>query len=408
LALHGGTRLAGDFDSSTRRDEMKGRRWALLGMWILSLAAISFYGGAVSYGFFFSVTLLPVVSFVYLLAVAVRFKVYQEAGSRNMVCGQPMPYFFVLQNEDCFAFTGVSVRMYSDFSYVEELPDHIEYELLPGDRFTYETKLVCRYRGEYEVGVKAVVLTDFFRLFRFSCPVPGQIKALVLPKIVRTEELAGIADLPVPARREAFADTEPDVVVRDYAEGDSLRQIHWKASAREGKLKVRTRTGEEKEGIYLFCDTKRYGRDRKEYLPLENKLLEALLALGFFFAGRDMEYTVYYGQEGIVESRVRGMGEFDDFYTKVSGIVFGEGENVQDVLEQTAERGVLWGAQVIFAVLHELDDRIMEITERLSAGGAIVVVYCITDRDQKDYVRQGSERRRIIVIPVEAGLEGRL
>ncbi|MDE6883329.1 MAG: hypothetical protein K2P48_09465, partial [Lachnospiraceae bacterium] len=60
------------------------RRWALLGLWLLSLSVISFYGGAVSYGFFFGVALVPVVSAVYLLAVYFRFKIYQKLESRNV------------------------------------------------------------------------------------------------------------------------------------------------------------------------------------------------------------------------------------------------------------------------------------------------------------------------------------
>ncbi|MBD5457037.1 MAG: DUF58 domain-containing protein, partial [Lachnospiraceae bacterium] len=223
---------------------MKLRRWVFFGLWILSLAAISSFGGAVSYGLFFAVTLVPLVSFLYLLCVYFRFKIYQKIESRNMVCGQPVPYLFVLQNDDYFAFSSVSVRMFSSFSYVEDMPEDMEYELLPGDKFTHETKLVCKYRGEYEVGVKELVITDFFHLFRLRYPVPGAIRALVLPKLVRLRELNSIADLSVYLQREAFIrKTEPDVVVRDYAEGDSLRQIHWKATARERKLKVRNRTG---------------------------------------------------------------------------------------------------------------------------------------------------------------------
>ena len=53
-----------------------------------------------------------------------------------MVCGEAVPYFFVLQNEDHFAYTGISVRLFSDFSYVEELPGDREYELLPGEKYT--------------------------------------------------------------------------------------------------------------------------------------------------------------------------------------------------------------------------------------------------------------------------------
>ena len=97
---------------------MKIRRGILLAGWLLSLLFISLYGGTVSYGFFFGVTLIPVISFIYLICVYFRFKIFQELGSRNVVCEEPVSYYFVLQNDDWFAFSGVSVRMFWDFSCV--------------------------------------------------------------------------------------------------------------------------------------------------------------------------------------------------------------------------------------------------------------------------------------------------
>lgn len=387
-------------------DEMKLRRWGLFGLWILSLAAISSFGGAVSYGLFFAVTLLPLVSFVYLVCVYFRFKIYQKVESRNMVCGQPMPYFFVLQNDDYFAFSSVSVRMFSSFSYVEDMPEDTEYELLPGDKFTYETKLVCKYRGEYEVGVKEIIITDFFRLFRLRYPVPGAIRALVLPKLVRLQEPGSIADLSVYLQREAFLrKTEPDVVVRDYVEGDSIRQIHWKATARERKLKVRNRTGEEKQGIVLFCDTKRYTTDMREYLPVENKLLEVLLALGCFFAEKSVPYTVYFDQNGPVKTQVSGMQDFDNFYQKTAELIFQEKEGLDALLGKVAAQGALLGSRVVFLVLSCLNSGIMKLTEQIAAGGVIVVIYLVTDDPADAYVRQSNPRRRIFILSTEAVLE---
>ena len=387
---------------------MKLRRWILLGVWVLSLVSISFYGGAVSYGFFFGVTLLPLISLVYLLCVYWRFKIYQKTERRNMVCDQPMSYFFMLENEDYFAYTGISVRMHSSFSRVEEFPDNVEYELLPGDKSTYETRLVCKYRGQYDIGVKEVILTDFFRLFRLRHVVSGQIKAMVMPKIVPLQELASIVDLPALARQDALGNTETDILVRDYIEGDSLKQIHWKATARERKLKVRTMIGKENQGVSIFCDTKRYSGSRGEYLPLENKILEAFLAVAYFFAGKETAFSAYYGQKGIVKGHVEGIHEFEDFYHKVSEIQFGAEENLQHVLEHVMVWGELWSSGIVFCILHELTPAVMDITDRLIAGGIIVVIYVITDQEPMDYVRQGSLRKKIVVIPVEAGLEGRL
>ncbi len=385
------------------------RRWGLLGLWLLSLVAISFYGGAVSYGFFFGLTLVPVVSAVYLLAVYLRFKIYQKLESRNVVCGQPVPYFFILQNDDYFAFTSVGVRLFSSFSYVEKLPDGTSYELLPGDKYTFETKLVCKYRGEYEVGVKEIVITDFLRLFQISYRVPETIKALVLPRVVRVDELQCIADIQTLLQRETYrAQTQADVVVRDYVPGDALKQIHWKATARAQALKVRNRTGEEQAGIAILCDTKRYSGDNREYLPLENKMLEVLLTLTVYFAQRNMACEICYGQRGMVRSHVQDLQDFDAFYRQAARIDFAKEESVEETGRQALTSGVGRDCRILFFVLHMWSDVVWKMAEQIAAGGGIAVLCLVTDGNMDEYLKLGSERKRIVVVPVEAELEGKL
>lgn len=388
---------------------MRARRLCLLGLWILSLVAISFRGGAVSYGFFFGVMLLPVLSLAYLVLVYFLFRIYQKVENRTMVCGQPMPYFFVLQNDGFFPFASVSVRLFSSFSYVETLPGDTEYELLAKDKYTYETRLVCKYRGEYEVGVKEIIVTDFFRLFRLRYRIPEAIKAVVYPKITRVTALNSIGDLAVLLQRDtSAANTEPDVVVRDYISGDVVKQIHWKATAREQKLKVRNRIGEEKQGVVLLMDTKRYSRHRKEYLPVENKLLETLLALGIFMAERNMGFSAYYGQRGMVEKHVESIRDYDVFYEEASKVIFSEDEDFHATLTTAVDGGLLSESRVIFCVLHEMTTEIMQMTQRLTEAGILVILYVVTDVNIEDYVRQSNDRRKIIALPVEEELEGRL
>lgn len=386
---------------------MKIRRWMLLGLWILSLAAISFYGGAVSYGIFFGVTMLPVMSWVYLFLVYYRFRIYQEVESRSMVCGNAVPYYFVLQNDDFFAFSSVSVKLFSSFSYVEQIPDGIEYELLPGDKLIYRTRLVCKYRGEYEVGVKKIIITDFLRLFQLSYTPASPIRALVSPRIVRVEELRSITDMTVLLQNDAQnLQTEPDVPVREYMQGDALRFIHWKATAQEHKLKVRTRIGEQKQGICVICDTKRYSEDDRVYLPLENRMLEILIALGLFFAGRNIAFTAYYGQRGVMNNHVDSLGDFEEFYLKSSEMIFDKEEKVGVTLAEAMTRGGIRNSKVVFVILHRWDESVARMTEELSAGGVVVVVYLVTKEDAQEYMKLNSLRRRIVAVPIEGELEG--
>ena len=136
-------------------------------LFALSLVGISFYGGAVSYGFFFLMLFIPLISLIYLLVVYVTFKIYERVDKGNILAGETAPYYFTLQNEGFTGFAGIKVLFFSSFSKVFSIDDKKEYELYPTAGIRKDTFLLCKYRGEYEVGIKQVEITDFFRLFSF-------------------------------------------------------------------------------------------------------------------------------------------------------------------------------------------------------------------------------------------------
>lgn len=253
------------------------------------------------------------------------------------------------------------------------------------------------------------MITDFLRLFQISYRVPETIKALVLPRVVRVDELQCIADIADLLQRETYrAQTQADVVVRDYVAGDALKQIHWKATARAQALKVRNRTGEEKTGIVILCDTKRYSGDNREYLPLENKMLEVLLALTVYFAQRNMACDICYGQRGMVRCHVQDLQDFDVFYRQAARIDFAKEEAVEETGRQALTEGVWQDCRILFFVLHMWSDVVWQMAEQIAAGGGIAVLCLVTDGNMDEYLKFGSERKRIVVVPVEAELEGKL
>lgn len=157
-----------------------------------------------------------------------------------------------------------------------------------------------------------------------------------------------------------------------------------------------------------MCETRRYGKRPEEYLPLENKILEALLALGFFFAEKNMGVSILYGQKGLTLRQIRGIEDYEAFYLQTAGMIFDEDEDFQQILETAVAQGALAGSRLVFCVLHTLDASIMAMVEKLEAAGSLVVIYVISDQEQEFYVRQSSQRRKIIAVSVEAELEGRM
>lgn len=385
---------------------MNRRRCVVFLLWVLSLVGISFFGGTISYGLFWGITLILAVSLVYLLCVYMQFRIYQEIESRTIVCKQPMPYFFVLQNETFFAFAGLSVCLFSDFSHVTDMPDDEEYELLPGDKYIYQTTMICKYRGEYEVGVKEIRITDFLRLFRFRYKNPGTIKALVYPRIIEISELESIKDIINPSANEVFSNqTVPDVVTRDYIPGDPMKRIHWKASAREQKLKTRNMLGERKQEMMLVYDTKRYSNRENEYLPLENQILELVLALGVFFAERNVKYSVLCGQKGPNMCQVDGLGQFEEWYRRMANIVFDTDEDVEAILTQYRSNQNFGHIKTILVVIHEVNETLMTLLQMMAEDGCYIILYIVSDENVDRYTKQANDRLRIWRIPVEGNLE---
>lgn len=383
---------------------MRIRRWILLAAWILSVILISNYGGAVSYGIFFGISLIPVISLLYALCVYFRFRIFQQIQSRDIICRQAVPYYFVLQNEDYYGFAGVKAKMFTSLSYVEDIPDNMEYELLPGDRYTYETKLVCKYRGEYEVGVKEVIITDFFRLFMFRYKLMETIKALVQPRMIHLEELNSISDIVAFVQKEnLFADTEPDVVVRDYMPGDPIKYIHWKATAREQKLKTRNRIGEEKQMVCLFYEPKRYGSDILSYLPPENQILETLLALGLFLADKNISYSLL--QEKVSRRDVRGLQDYDELYKIIAATQFDTSADSRLFLQSILQQSALNHCKILIGVLQVITADTLIMLEPLTNQGVVIVLYVVTDENLEELIKQGNDRLRIVAVPVNAELK---
>lgn len=385
---------------------MRARRAVLGILWLLSLAAISFYGGTVSYGIFFALTFLPFFSLLYIVCVWLRYKVYQEIGSRNIVSGQSVPYYFVLQNEDKFAFAAIGITFFSDFSYVEEVPDQMEYELLPGERYRYETSFVCRYRGEYEVGIKEVTISDFLRLFRVRCEVKGTKKVIVAPKLIRIHELKSISDVSATMQRERLGQAvEQDIVTREYVNGDALKQIHWKATARSQKLMSRRMTGEEKEGVPLFFDTHRYDEEPEKYLPLENRLLETVLSLVLFLCEKNIPVNISCSRDSFMAHQINGVGEFGDFYELIKELEFDHAADTISRIRHVLGKGTAFDKQVVFFILQKPDLEILDMTKQISENGVIVVLYVVTEDRIDDSCAMSNANRRIIAVTPQDKLE---
>lgn len=383
---------------------MKRNRLIFLVLWLISLAGISFRGGVISYGFFLFMTLVPVLSLVYLLAVYITFKVYQEVEGRDLVVNHAHPFLFILQNEVFFTFTGVRVNLFSDFSRITGQDDGAEYELLPKSGVRNEATLLCHYRGEYEVGVRDIEITDFLRLFRIRYKNKGTVRVKVRPDLIRLDELRSIDIQLLNSIHTPSNPQEPDVFVRKYTPGDDIRFVEWKASARARELLVRKRTGEEQQGVGILMATERTSREQADFLPLENKILETSLALAWYFTAKNTPVTVDYLSVKLRESVVDRPENFNDFYEEMSNVAFSDTYTEKLLFEEAERSGSLYLRKAVFMVLSSLSEEALDLASMLYRHHITVVIYLISDDPESVVSAQDLPGTSIVRLPREAVL----
>ncbi|HEY0948667.1 DUF58 domain-containing protein [Nocardioides sp.] len=133
------------------------------------------------------------------------------------------------------------------------LEDHVPYVLGTRPRFVVEGigsgwrqsvsyQVRSDVRGRFEIGPMSVRVTDPFglvelgRTFRTTVPLIVTPRTVALPQIPLGGAWTGSGD----NRPRAFATgSAEDVTVREYRQGDDLRRVHWRSSARLGELMVR-------------------------------------------------------------------------------------------------------------------------------------------------------------------------
>ncbi|MDP2917614.1 MAG: DUF58 domain-containing protein [Dehalococcoidia bacterium] len=107
---------------------------------------------------------------------------------------------------------------------------------------SWQSRLSCNRRGYYPLGPLSVTSGDIFGFYPRYITEPVKDYIIVYPKLYPVSHISIPSLYPLGetrSERRIFEDPSRTIGVREYAPGDSLRRIHWKASARQQSLQVR-------------------------------------------------------------------------------------------------------------------------------------------------------------------------
>lgn len=119
--------------------------------------------------------------------------------------------------------------------------------------------MLCRQRGAFIFGPSYIRSGDLFGFFRKEKRIETLDYLFVYPRLVPLEKL-GIPSRQffgdIRLKRHLFQDPVLTAGVREYVSGDSLKRIHWKSTARLGRLQTKLYEPTTTVDLSLFLDVR--------------------------------------------------------------------------------------------------------------------------------------------------------
>ncbi|EOD62948.1 DUF58 domain-containing protein [Amycolatopsis vancoresmycina] len=131
------------------------------------------------------------------------------------------------------------------------------------ERLPHDRRVALRYplqpvlRGIQQVGPLRATITDPFGLCEFERELIGHSRLVVVPRVVALWGLpsgAGIGVGDDGTVRLHAGQGEADVIVRQYRQGDDLRKVHWRSTARRDEIMVRVEERPWRGGTTVLLD----------------------------------------------------------------------------------------------------------------------------------------------------------
>lgn len=230
--------------------------------WLLLLAVLTFIGGATT-----DWPLLQHLAFVLIVLVGLSYFLLQtslhglrtavRASRTRVVAGDEIDETYVFTKESMWPTLWAEIVEPDRESHgLNDTNGQLTVTVAPrGERTVHRTR-VFAHRGWYQLGTGAVRVRDPLGLFSRTCPISEPIEVIVYPRPIGTPEAVQAAreiSSSQQRRRLVEADaTRGDL--REYVPGDPPSRIHWRTSARRGKLMIASPESLQQRGLWLLVD----------------------------------------------------------------------------------------------------------------------------------------------------------
>ncbi len=161
--------------------------------------------------------------------------------------------------------------------------------------FTRSETVVLKRRGYYQLGEIKIIIRDVFKFYSFKKKIGSSISLLVYPEIIELSTFKITASQQsgeLLVYDSSFQDKSRINTTRDYREGDPIKSIHWKLSAKKDNPIVKEYENRVNTNAIIFLDNEKSIFNNDIDRRLEDKSVDVALSIINYCLNQNIEVSL--------------------------------------------------------------------------------------------------------------------
>lgn len=364
---------------------MKRNRIAFAILWILTLVFCYFYKGQFSSMFLYGILLLPIVSCAYMILIYFQFKYWQELDKKFVTKGEEINFKFSIHNESILLYPLIKVKFYNMNSLFVKTFQDKSFTVNPLSKKDYELTFECKYRGYYEFGIDSIYIGDLLGLFYIKHQILTPKCITVYPRIIPLNKFAVINSNTGDTEKLGRSNYEDNTMISDtrkYVQGDSIKKIHWKLSAKRQELLVRNYDNSLETAVNIIVDLTCNNYSNKENALIEDAVIESAIAVVHFCLKNFIPVQLIYFNEHMVTHYAKNMFDFDELYTVLFQMQFDQTVQFDEVVKLTQEVAIE-DVDIVLVTANLNQMLYTQIYNLAELGKSVILIYVYTPTNKE-------------------------
>jgi len=363
---------------------MKKNRLTYLGVVFVLFMFIYLHDSAMTYTAFYSSIALIVVSFIMGRVLKRKIVATVELSSEFIEKNEEVECKVTIRNNGilpcffaniAFEFENIGLMTNTNETY---------FGIKPYGEFITTATIKGKYRGVYDVGVKAIYIYDFLGLFKMKAKQQDIRKLIITPSVIKVmvNEAQITNDGEVITKRHIRGkDYSETTNLRQYQFTDSYKQIHWKATAKKNELISKEPQEVEQLASVFFVNNKRKGGTIEKILTREDKMMDILVSTMNEVHQLNHRISLH----TLSVSHPELTTNLTKLYFEAAALEFGEFTEINQVLVNYLTTGSSF--ENVFVLTQEVDNEMVKILQEFKYLGSNISILLF------DFVNENSIRR---------------